>query len=56
MPLVALLYLPLINADELSTINVESSVLSNYLADSTKTLSVIEGSDIIGLKINWFKY
>lgn len=50
MPLVALLYLPLINADELSTINVESSVLSNSLTDIRSPISVIEGNDIIGSK------
>ena len=48
MPLLALLYIPFINADDLTPIEVESSILSNTITENRYPIAIIDSSDIRG--------
>tara|TARA_B100001113_G_scaffold7774_1_gene6348 strand:- start:11564 stop:13546 length:1983 start_codon:yes stop_codon:yes gene_type:complete len=48
LPILALLYMPIINADDLTPIEVESSILSNTLTENRFPISIIDNSDILG--------
>tara|TARA_B100000900_G_scaffold269096_1_gene229751 strand:- start:1278 stop:3293 length:2016 start_codon:yes stop_codon:yes gene_type:complete len=48
MPLLALLYIQLLNADDLTPIKVESSILSNTITENRYPIAIIDSSDIMG--------
>ena len=46
MPLVALFITSYVNAEELTSIEVESSILSNSITENKYPISIIEGKDL----------
>ncbi len=48
VPLLALLHIPLLNADNLTPIEVESSVLSNTVTENRYPIAIIDANNIIG--------
>lgn len=50
MPFLALLHMPMASADNLSTLEVQSSILSNTISDNRQPVTIIEGTNISGSK------
>ncbi len=50
MPFLAILHISMANADNLSTVEVKSSILSNTISDNRQPIRIIEGTDINGSK------